>query len=128
MKEKNSFVENTKNSKLFKIWDILILIILLVIIALVIVYATKPAGNFVYVYDEGNLVYKLPLNVNTSVRVKDKLTVVIEDGFTFVKDANCPNKLCEHAKKTCIVNSSITCLPQKISIVIVGAGDLDVVS
>lgn len=52
-----------------------------------------------------------------------KLVLVVEQDGVFVKDADCPDKLCERTGKISSVGQSIICLPGKISIALEGSSE-----
>ena len=56
--------------------------------------------------------------------------MVIEDNKAFMKDANCPDKICEGHSKISYKGETIVCLPHKVVIEIVtedSENELDVV-
>lgn len=55
--------------------------------------------------------------------------MVIENGKAYMKDADCPDKLCVHQGKISNANQCITCLPNKITITVVSDNqEVDLVS
>ncbi len=62
-------------------------------------------------------VYILDLNENTEQRFETEYgynVVVIEDGYVYVKEADCRDKICVHHKKINKSGESIICLPHKL--------------
>ena len=49
--------------------------------------------------------------------------LVIEDGAAFMKDADCPDKLCVHQKKKSKTGERIVCLPNRVMVEIEGEGE-----
>ena len=88
---------------------------------LIINFVVKKDGITAVVKVDGNIVYMLPLDKNASVTVEGyqggSNTVVIENGTVYMKDADCPDKLCE---------KTIVCLPHRVVVEIQGGeGNVD---
>ena len=109
-------VNAVKNSPPVKAADV-------VLIALLAVAAGQKGDNVRIDADGKTYVYSLSENREI---VLDSLTVVIENGKVYVKDAICSDKICEHTGKIDKVNQSIVCLPGNVVIVIEGEGDFQV--
>ena len=112
----------------------LILIGALLVLSLGILLAVTLArreGGYVVVEKSGEVIasYSLaqdgeyPLNGGTNV-------LVIEGGTAYLKEANCPDKTCVRTGRIRYVGQSIICLPNEISVVVVGASSdgVDIVS
>ncbi|MCR5629214.1 NusG domain II-containing protein [Eubacterium sp.] len=46
-------------------------------------------------------------------------TLIIKDKKAYIKDADCPDKLCEHQGKIHMVGQSLVCLPHRVVVEIV---------
>lgn len=90
---------------------------------LILLNIFKTEGSFVAVKIDGKETARYPLSVNTEVVIETenngKNTLVIEDGKAFVKDVNCPDKICEGHSKISYKGETIVCLPHKVVIEIV---------
>lgn len=75
----------------------------------------------VAVYIDGELELTHPLNSNTEIHLNNIGTVVIKDGYVYIKDSSCKDKLCEHFGKISRSYQSIICLPNKTVIKISSA-------
>ncbi len=111
---------------------ILIAALLLICIAafLIINFVVKKDGITAVVKVDGNIVYMLPLDKNASVTVEGyqggSNTVVIENGTVYMKDADCPDKLCEKTGKISKNGETIVCLPHRVVVEIQGGeGNVD---
>lgn len=107
---------------------ILILLILVIVIFVFTVRAfyKDSSVNYIEVRSDGKLVKKIRLteNLNLSLNIKSfegSLTLEISDGKVYVEGSSCRDKLCEKTGKISNVGESIICLPNRISISIVGA-------
>lgn len=115
-----------KNSKPFRMFDIIVVVFVLALVIATLVVAFLPKGNFVNVYVENELVYSLDINKNQVQNVNNLLQITIQDGKVFVSSSNCKNQLChQHAP---INVGQIICLPQNVIIKIEGNSKLDVIT
>ena len=103
--------------------DIMLIATLIIVCAaafLIINFVVKKDGITAVVKVDGNIVYMLPLDKNASV------TVVIENGTVYMKDADCPDKLCEKTGKISKNGETIVCLPHRVVVEIQGGeGNVD---
>ena len=123
------------NKKKLKNDIILVAIIVLIATAgLLLLNVFKTEGSFAVVKIDGKETERYPLSENIEVVIKTgddgKNTLVIEDNKAFMKDANCPDKICEGHQKISYKGETIVCLPHKVVIEIVADdsdNELDVV-
>ena len=110
--------------------DVILAVIVIAIAAtgLLLLNVFKTEGAFAVVKLDGKETERYPLSVNTEVVIETendgKNTLVIEDGKAFIKDATCPDKICEGHSKISFKGETIVCLPHKVVIEIV-ADDSD---
>lgn len=123
------------NKKKFKN-DIILAVIVIAVAAvgLLLLNIFKTEGSFAVVKIDGKETERYPLSVNTEVVIETgdngRNTLVIEDNKAFMKDANCPDKICEGHSKISYKGETIVCLPHKVVIEIVAddtTDDLDAV-
>ena len=110
---------------------ILILSVLLIAAALfLVVELTKEDGAGVVVKVDGNKIAEYSLSENATYELNGGTNIlVIENGKAFLKDANCPDKLCVHQGKISRTGEVITCLPNKLTVTVYGAEEsLDLIS
>lgn len=116
--------------------DIILAVIVIAIAAtgLLLLNIFKTEWAVAIVKIDGKETASYPLSVNTEVVIETgdsgKNTLVIEDGKAFVKNATCPDKICEGHSKISYVGETIVCLPHKVVIEIVvynSDNELDVV-
>lgn len=113
-KETNKFLNN-------KIEKVLWIIILGVAVALFLFLKfSANDGEQVIVKVDKKEIARYDLNTDREVIIdgKDggKNTLVIKDGKAYIKDATCPDKLCEHQGKIHMVGQSLICLPNRVVI------------
>lgn len=105
--------------------DIILAVIVIVIAAagLLLLNIFKTEGSFAVIKIDGKETERYPLSVNTEVVIETgddgRNTLVIEDNKAFMKDANCPDKICEGHSKISYKGETIVCLPHKVVIEIV---------
>ena len=116
--------------------DIILAVIVIAVAAtgLLLVNAFRTEGSFAVIKINGKETERYPLSVNTEVVIETgddgRNTLVIEDSKAFMKDANCPDKICEGHSKISYKGETIVCLPHKVVIEIVtedSENELDVV-
>ncbi|MCI9031353.1 MAG: NusG domain II-containing protein [Clostridia bacterium] len=120
---KEERLEAAIKSKPFNRLDIAFFACAIVVIAViaVMVFAGKDGASVTVTTKRGASTY--PLSVDAEIDVEGKLTLVIEDGKAYVKDANCPDKVCEHTGRISRSGQMIACLPEGIVITVDGNSD-----
>lgn len=96
-----------------------LLIIMAFISYIVIFNFMSKHGDVVEVYSQSKLIKRVPLDTDTEFEVKidNHVNVVrVENGFVFMLDADCPDKLCKKQGKIHNSGETIICLPNKIVI------------
>lgn len=126
----NKRLKNFKDEKLFKPLDLLIGVIIVVLIIVAVVFAFKPKGSFVEIYQSGEIIGKYSINSDNKIIVdgdNGRNVVVISGGKVFVLEADCKSQYCVRHNPVSAVGEQIVCLPNKLVIVIVGEteGELD---
>ena len=98
------------------------IVLCFVIVLLLVCGLIKTEGEEVSICVNGEAYKTLSLKENTKVDIETeygKTTVVVENGEVYIKETDCPNKLC---LKSAIskAGQSIVCLPNRVSILIEG--------
>lgn len=115
-------VKKVKHSKPFTVADVVIVAVLAVAIAVAFWATTRlPSSIVTITAPDGK--YEYDINVDTVVEL-EHLTVHIENGAVWVDGADCGDKICERTGAINRAGQSIVCLPNGITIVIGGSGDL----
>lgn len=86
-------------------------------------YFNRGKGKTVIVYHNDEVVYKADLYKKQTITVKGDISDVvikIDYGYVWVEDSLCNNHICMNMGKKSHENETITCLPNKIYITIVG--------
>lgn len=105
--------------------DFILLFVLLGLSILVIFVSVnfRTEGNRVIVQQNGTKIKELSLNENGTYVIKDGTyynKLVIRDGAVYVEDANCRDLICVRHGSISKVNETITCLPHKLIVYVVG--------
>lgn len=120
--------ESMKNAdrKLFSMFDILVVAVVLIsaVVSFLCVFSPKDEQVYCVVKYNGDVVFseKLPKTQEPSELTFEgdlDVTVVMSESGVFVKNASCPDKLCENTGQIHRVGQSIVCLPAKISVSLV---------
>ena len=103
--------------------DIIVIaaILLVSLIFLGILTFTKKDGTFVVVEIDGIAVAKYPLDIDGVFTLNNGSNVlVIEDGAAYLNYSNCPDHVCENMGKIRFVGETIVCLPNRVTVTVVG--------
>ncbi len=89
-------------------------------------------GTYVSVSVDGVETARYLLSENTEAVIGkpdgDYNILIIKDGFAYISQASCPDKLCVHFKPIHLANQSITCLPNKTVVTVLSSdGEVDIV-
>lgn len=116
-------IAKVKRSKPFTALDAIVAAILVAAtVAACVLIFRKPAMRLEI--SDGGALTVIELDGAAQVVALEHLTVRIEDGKVWVTDADCPDKLCEHAGAISRAGQQIVCLPNAIVITLTGDGGL----
>ncbi len=117
MKEKNS--HNKREIPLINRLDLLLLVILGVLLPFLI-FGSKTSISSVEVIKDGSTVMHITEPGIYSIVDENNviMRIVYEDSGVFVKEASCPNKICERMGR--IKSGIIVCVPNKVIIRVIG--------
>ena len=113
--------------------DIIVIasLLLLSLIILLVINLAKKEGAIARVEIGGEIVGEYPLDVNKEYSLNGGTNVlVIKDGAAYMTYSECPDHTCERVGKIKFVGETIVCLPNKVSVTIIGNSDdgVDLVS
>ena len=102
--------------------------IIVISVALLLYFALNSnsrSANTVLIYEKGTLVAAKNLSENTEIKLAGNI-IEIKDGYVFMKEADCKDKLCVKHQP---INKagSIICLPNRVVVEIKGLADVDVI-
>ena len=101
--------------------DLLLIVALLLIgFILVVVFSmNKTDGKKVYVYVDGKIIKKFDIYIDIEYKIETDIgynILVIQDGKAYIKEASCPDRICQNNKPIDSINESIICIPNKLVI------------
>lgn len=113
--------------------DIIVIasLLLLSLIVLLIISLAKKEGAIARVEIGGEIVGEYPLDVNKEYSLNGGTNILtIKDGAAYMTYSECPDHTCERVGKIKFVGETIVCLPNKVSVTIIGNSDdgVDLVS
>ena len=83
-------------------------------------------GNNAVVYIASQKTMTLPLDKNATYSVQNTdMKIKIENGYACIYESDCKCKTCTRFGKLSQVGQSAVCLPNKVTLVIEGEGDVD---
>ncbi len=115
--------------KLFKKNDLLLIGILLIIFAGIMIFLsiTREDGSMVQVSVNGELAASFPLSEDIEYEIEGcnggSNTLVIQDGWAYIRDSSCPDHLCEKMGRINSSGQSLICLPNRVIVEITGTED-----
>ena len=98
--------------------------LVLSVVLIFVIRSGEGTGSKVVVAVEGVEVCSYPLSVDGRYVLNGGSNVLcIEDGSARMVDANCPDKLCVKQGAVKYTNQCITCLPNRLTVTVVGGDD-----
>ena len=85
-------------------------------------------GNVVAVYQEGEKIYELSLDIDTEVLIENDYTnkLIVRDKKVAIAESDCPGMDCVHSGWISGKGRSLVCLPNRVEIRIEGDADSEV--
>ena len=113
--------------------DIIVVASLLIVslVVLLVVNLTKEEGAYAEVSINGETVGEYSLAIDGVYSLNGGTNILtIENGVAYMSYSTCPDHVCENIGKVKYVGETITCLPNRITITIVGTsgGSVDIIS
>ncbi len=99
-------------------------LLLLSSLVLLVVFLTRQEGATVSVTVDGVTVGEYPLGVNGVYELcNGKNVLTVEDGRAYMSYSSCPDHLCENTGRIKYVGEQIVCLPNKVTVTVIGEDD-----
>lgn len=117
--------------KLFRKNDIYLIIALIFLFLIISArfFLSQDNGSYVRVSIDGKYDVSFPLSKDIEYVIGGYNggvnTLVISDGYAFIKDSSCPDHLCENMGKISKTGQSVICLPNRVVIEITGSDNED---
>jgi hypothetical protein len=123
----------SEKTKIIRVGDIVVFIVLGAA-AIFMIWAgaeTPKTVADVEITVSGHVVHSTPLGQSfrfEALGPLGKTVVVCQDGYVWVEDSFCPNKLCVKTGKVRTPGQVIVCVPNEVVVRIVGGSDVDAVA
>ena len=99
-------------------------LLLLSILILLVSDLTKKDGAYVEVEENGVVVGTYPLAVDSTYTLGGGTNILtVKDGVAFMSYSSCPDHICENTGKVKHVGQTIVCLPNRLTVTVVGDSD-----
>ncbi len=98
---------------------VILSVILLSILIFLIFKFTGERGDKVIVTVDNKVVESFSLSENKEYYIENdygRNVLIIENGYAYIKEADCPDEICVKTGKICKRNEIIVCLPHKLVI------------
>ena len=94
---------------------------------LLVTALTKTEGAYAEISVNGSIVGKYPLSLDGSYSLNGGTnTLTIEGGQAYMSYSSCPDHTCEIKGKIKFVGQTIVCLPNRITVTVIGDSDTSV--
>ena len=106
--------------------DILVIaaLILISLSTLAVFHLTRTPGAYARVELNGTVVGEYPLSLDGVYPLNGGSNVLtIREGTAYMTYSDCPDHVCENAGKVSYVGQTIVCLPNRLSVTVVGSSD-----
>ena len=99
------------------------IVLVIALVSLVFFVVTKKEGSMILITVGGEEYQTLELDQNVMLTIDGEgnwhNSVVVEDGYVWMSDADCPDKLCVKHNKIHYNHETIVCLPHKVVVEII---------
>ena len=117
--------EEKKNDKKYRVDIIVIALILIFSLAFLLISTlTRVEGANLEVEIDGSVVGRYSLSANGVYTLNGGTNILtVKDGAAYISYSDCPDHTCENTGKVRYVGQTIVCLPNKLSVTVVGEAD-----
>lgn len=99
-------------------------LIVLSLLVLLVITLTRVEGAYAEVVVDGQTVGKYPLALDGTYTLNGGTNILtIEDGCAYMSNSSCPDHICENTGRIRHVGQTIICLPNRVTVTIVGTSD-----
>ena len=127
-KKGDNAMNNGEKQGFFKKYRIDIIVVsvllLLSLVALLVMSLNKEEGAYAEITIDGSTVARYSLSKDGVYTLNGGTnTLTIKDGKAYMTESNCPDHKCENMGKMKYVGQTIVCLPNKLTVTIVGESE-----
>lgn len=124
MKAGNNYFKSDKKGRVLRDSCLILFFLVLSLVLILVIKGSQEVGGQVVVAVNGFEIGKYSLAVDGQYSLNDGSNIlVIENGRAKMVDANCPDKLCVKEGWVKYTGQCITCLPNKLTVTVVGGDD-----
>jgi hypothetical protein len=124
MKAGNNYFKSSKKGRVLRDSCLILFFLVLSLVLILVIKGSQEVGGQVVVAVNGFEIGKYSLAVDGQYSLNDGSNIlVIENGRAKMVDANCPDKLCVKEGWVKYTGQCITCLPNKLTVTVVGGDD-----
>ncbi len=119
-----------EQNKVFKLSDFVVVAIIVVVFLLFwLLNRQDDLSGYVEIYKDGKLIVVLKEEGRYELKSEGRhiMDVVFENRRVYVRDSDCPLKICERTGKVG-PNGVVVCIPNKVVVKFVGKSDVDVMT
>lgn len=109
--------------------DVIVVLSMLAVslILLLLVFSLSKNGDYVKVSVNGEQTGIYPLATDAEITINGGTNVLkIESGEAFIISADCPDHICVNSGRISKVGQSVICLPNKVTVTVIGNSKSDV--
>ncbi len=110
--------------------DILLILSLFLIflLAIIITSSFRAGGEALEITQGGEHLMTVSLAEDGEYKIGEGNILVVKGGEAYMKSADCPDKTCISVGRISLVGESIICLPNRVTVTVVGSGSGDLIS
>ena len=125
MTENNNNRDRVSKISKYRADIIVIAAIILASLAFVLVSSLlRSDGTYVEITLDDNTVLKYPLAVDATYELNGGTNVLtVKDGVAYMSYSDCPDHTCENTGKIKYVGQTIVCLPNRLTVTVIGTSD-----
>ncbi len=97
-------------------------LVFIAVLGIILFFTLNTKENLlVQIYYDKEVIYEIDMNDEQKIEVNEVVIVITKTGV-YVEDSTCEDKICVHQGIINISGQTITCLPNKVFIKLVGKG------
>ena len=106
--------------------DIIVIASLLLFSILFLLFSdiTKEEGSYLEITLDGEIINTYPLSVDGTYSLNGGTNILtVENGKAYMSYSSCPDHICENTRNVRYVGQTIICLPNRLTVTVVGNSD-----
>lgn len=126
IKHDKNLIDYYRDSKLFKVTDLVVIVLLAITIVLCFVFTIPTTqGSYAVIYHKGTIIGRYSLTNDQNFSILDgKMVITIESNSIRVSESDCKNHICVNSNSISKAGQRIVCTPNKVTIIIESEQDV----